>query len=85
MLATPIFVHDGARPNLNAFNIGSGFSTSYNVFSKFKIGVDVLYQGANFHYNLSPRSIPEGNLVFDFSDKLNLRAIHTGLKIGYSY
>ena len=82
----PIFAHDGPEPNLGAFILGTSLSATYNVFNRFRIGIDLLYQRSNFAYNMSPRSIPGGNPnIFNFSDILKARVINTGLKIGYSF
>ena len=81
-----MFAHNGPRPNLEAFTLGTSLSTTYNISKRFSIGIDLIYQRANFNYTVSPELIPGGggaNLTF--SDILKLRVINTGLKIGYSF
>ncbi|TAL66505.1 MAG: hypothetical protein EPN88_08320 [Bacteroidetes bacterium] len=81
-----IFAHVGPRPNLDAFTLGTSLSATYHIFNRFRIGIDVLYQRANFAYNMSPELIPGGggaNLTF--SDILKVRVLNTGLKIGYCF
>ena len=81
-----IFAHDGPEPDLGAFTLGTSLSATYTVFNRFRIGIDLLYQRANFAYNMSPRSIPGGNPgIYNFSDILKARVINTGFKIGYSF
>ena len=82
----PIFAHYGPKPDLGAFTLGTSLSATYNVFNRFRIGIDILYQRANFEYNMSPMTIPGGNPgIYNFSDILKARVINTGLKIGYSF
>jgi hypothetical protein len=81
-----IFAHYGSRPNLGAFTLGTSLCATYNIFSHFKIGIELMYQRANFDYNVSPRLIPGGggaNLTF--SDILKTRVLNAGLKIGYRF
>lgn len=81
-----IFAHYGPRPNLGAVTLGTSFSTTYNISNEFRIGLDVLYQRADFDYTVTPKLIPGGggaNLTF--SDILKVRVINAGVKVGYCF
>ena len=80
-----IFAHDGPEPNLNAFTLGTSMSATYKLTDRFKVGLVVSYQGANFSYNVSPRSIPGGDAVYDYTDILKVRVINTGVTLGFSF
>jgi hypothetical protein len=81
-----IFAHVGPKPDLGAFNFGTSLSATYNVFSRFRIGIDLLYQMVNFTYTIHPENYPGGGGTnFDYSDILKVRVLNTRFKIGYSF
>jgi hypothetical protein len=80
-----IFAHDGPEPNLNAFILGSSLSATYNLTDRSKVGIVVSYQGANFSYHVSPRSIPGGDAVYDYTNILKVRVINTGVMLGFNF
>ncbi len=81
-----MFAHDGPKPNLNSFTLGASIKATYNFSKHLNLGIDLLFQRADFKYTVSPELIPGGggaNLTF--SDILKARVINAGLKIGYSF
>jgi len=81
-----MFAHDGPRPNLNSFTYGISFSANYHISKHFNLGIDAIYQRANYNYTVTPRLFPAGGgSDLTFSDILKARVINAGLKIGYSF
>jgi len=80
-----IWAHDGKRPNLNAFMIGSLLHLDYNITPKFAIGFEVMYQKADFGYEMTIRTIPGGSQNSTIEDIIKLNVVNIGIKIGYRF
>lgn len=81
-----IFAHLGPKPNLSSFTMGTLLSASYNITDRLILGINFVYQGANFKYSVQPSSYPGGGGTnFDYSDILKMKVLNTGFKLGYSF
>jgi hypothetical protein len=78
-----IWAHSGARPDLSSWVSGGMMKTEYKI-KKCSIGLEVLFQRANFDYEIYPKTIPGGSQSETFSDTLKSRILQAGLTFGYT-
>ncbi len=78
-----IWAHDGERPDLSSWISGGLFSLKYSK-GRFRTGLEISYQRANFDYTMFPRTIPGGSQSEVYDDTLKTRLLNIGLQFGYS-
>jgi len=79
------WAHSGERPDLNALIIGSSFNFDYSITSNFRIGLEWIYQRANFKYEMSTETIPGSSPNPMIEDTVKLNLANIGFKIGYRF
>mgnify|MGYP000532151001 CR=1 FL=1 len=79
----PTWGHEGKRPNLKALCIGSLLNLDYRITSRFLMGLEVMYQKADFKYEMTTRTIPGFSPNPTIQNTLKLSVVNIGLKIGY--
>jgi hypothetical protein len=83
-LQTLIWAHSGPRPELSSWVSGGLVKVNHEV-GKFNTGLELLFQRANFDYNIFPRTIPGGSQSESFDDTIKTRILTVGLVVGYSF
>ncbi|WPR76060.1 hypothetical protein [Algoriphagus sp. NG3] len=77
-----IWAHSGEMPDLSSLVSGALINLNYGK-GRFRTGVEILYQQANFNYNMLPRTIPGGSQSENYDDTLKSRIVEIGLQISY--
>ncbi len=83
-LQTLIWAHSGPRPDLSSW-VSGGLVNVTHELGKFKVGLDLLFQSANFQYTIFPITIPGGSQSQSFNDTIKTRILTVGLVVGYSF
>lgn len=79
------WAQDGPQPKLNALMMGSSLHFSHNISPVLAVGVDLMYQRADFDYVIATRIIPGYDISPAADDIIKLRVLNTGFRIGYMF
>ena len=77
--------HRGEKPDLRSFALGASFSVLYHLSPKFIFGIESNYLQASFKYSMKNELWPGSGGSYEFDDKLKVRVLNTGVKIGYKF
>jgi hypothetical protein len=75
--------HDGPRPDLNSLAYGGIFNLSYET-GRFRTGLEIVYQRADFDYSMTTRTIPGGNFNPEYHDTIKSSLLFIGIQVSYS-
>ncbi|SMD43357.1 hypothetical protein SAMN00777080_1949 [Aquiflexum balticum DSM 16537] len=79
------FIHEGNKPKLSSLYLESGFLTIISLSSRVNLGLNLSYRWADFDYTMYKRAVPGGSVPVIVPDQVNLRAIQTGIRLGYTF
>lgn len=83
-LQTLIWAHSGPRPNLRSITSGGIIQVNREI-GKFNVGLEFLYQQADFNYSIFPKTSPGGSQSVVYDDLIKARILSLGLVTGYRF
>lgn len=78
------WAHSGPRPNLRALTSGGTLQVS-RAIGKLNIGLEMLFQQANFEYSIFPKTSPGGSQSETYDDRIKARILTLGLLFSYNF
>jgi hypothetical protein len=76
--------HSGLRPNLRSITFGGIMEVNREI-GKFNVGLELLYQRADFNYSIFPKTSPGGSQSVVYDDLIKARILSLGLVFGYKF
>ena len=77
-----IWTHEGDQPSLKAFMGGGLLSVNYKI-KRITAGIEMVYQKANFRYDMTTRVIPGYTPNPEIHDKVKVSLLNIGLQLAY--